>query len=530
MEANITSTLSQFIKLLHVAVSRETASKTLESHPDFPSLYSISNALDLWNIENAAFRLSSVDQLYDLPTPFIVHTKQKGGWFKIITNVKGNKIHFWDSSQGTDQQIMADFISDFNDVVLIAETNINSGEIIDRNGKLSNFFERITPTLTYVLALIAIIIISLKFVDYNVSNNWVMLVSKTLGLTASIMLIMKQIGNKNSFLEKLCHIRSKTNCDNLLNRPEAKIFGWLSWSEVGLIYFGGGIISLLIDIDNVLLIWLAIFAASYTLYSLYVQAFVAKIWCPLCLFVQSVLLFEFVFSVQSNKTLPELENFLYLTLSFVLPFAFILAIKPILDKAQKLDEVQKNLTYFSRRTSVFSTLLNDQPVLGELPENLKTASIGPNEAPYVLTLITNPYCSHCKERHKEIENLLGISKKFKVQIVFLTSGAEDDKVTTIVQHLLALDGTIFHQALSDWFSYSPSNYKKWAKKYPIDVNINDYKQLALDHGLWCWNEGLTGSPILFLNDRRLPDVYELKDLDWLLPGLTNNTSELIQFS
>ncbi len=528
MDSNARSTLIRFVEQLGVHIRKETAVKILESHPDFPSLYSISSVLSLWNIDNAAFRIKSLELLYDVPTPFIAYNK--AGEFIIVSEIRGDRVVYWDSQIGIIKESISDFYAQFDGVVLIAETTSKSGEDLNAENSTLDFLNSARPFIIYALLAVVTAILFLHAFDISISNNWILYVSKFLGLSVSLMLLLKQIGSKSSFLEKVCHIKSNTNCDNLLNRPEAKIFGWLSWSEVGVIYFAGGVFALSIDINNILIIWLSIFAVCYTIYSIYFQAFVAKIWCPLCLVIQGILFFECFFSISLNKGWPTAENFISLILCFSLPVILILSIKPLTESAHEFEENAKKLRYFFGKVSVFKTILQEQPILGKIPENISSLIIGDFGATNTLTMITNPYCRQCKDRHMEIENLLKISKNINVRIIFFTTGAEDDKVTTLVQHLLALDFAIFPVALKDWFSQNTYDYKKWARKYPAERNLVSFRPLALDHGLFCWREGLTSSPILFINNRRLPDVYEPKDLAWLLSESINYSDESIQSS
>jgi len=51
------NTIIAFLKLLDVKVNNSTVDETLQNHPDWPSLLSISDALSKWNIPNAATKI-----------------------------------------------------------------------------------------------------------------------------------------------------------------------------------------------------------------------------------------------------------------------------------------------------------------------------------------------------------------------------------------------------------------------------------------------------------------------------------------
>jgi len=125
---NAIDTVTQWLKLLGATVTPETIRRTLERHPEFPALISMSDAFDRWHISNAAFQIGMVEQLRELPLPFMVHQKQNGGWFRLITRLEGDSLTYWDSEQGSGQQSLESFEQAWTGIVLIAEADADSGE------------------------------------------------------------------------------------------------------------------------------------------------------------------------------------------------------------------------------------------------------------------------------------------------------------------------------------------------------------------------------------------------------------------
>jgi len=58
------------IEILNINVTKSTISDTLQNHPSYPSLLSISDAFTKWNIDNTSYELNS-EILVDIPTPYI---------------------------------------------------------------------------------------------------------------------------------------------------------------------------------------------------------------------------------------------------------------------------------------------------------------------------------------------------------------------------------------------------------------------------------------------------------------------------
>ena len=512
---NAVTTLVQLLKALGVKVTPATVKRTLESHPEFPALSSLSDSLDRWRVDNAAFRLRTVEQLRELPLPFLIHYHEQGGLFRLVTRIEGDKLSYWDANTGTGQQSLADFERTWSGVVLVAETNADSGET---EYALENRKERLKalrqPALYTLAGVTLMLTLSMLLPSLTLlQSGW--LLTKTLGLALSIALLAKQFGSQNSLINRLCRVGAKTSCQSLLDGPAAKLWGWLSWAEIGTLYFAGGLCVALVG-PNPLLGWLALSALPYTVFSVYYQARVARIWCPLCLGVQVVLLADGILSLTGSLLLVTLLNVTYIAMSFAIPALAWLLLKPVLTAAQRQQRDYHDLMAFKRSESIFKTLQREQEAMPAFPNHLPALQLGQPDAPHVMTIVTNPYCGPCAQKHKELEVLLRQSPAVTVRLIFLASEATDDKVTQLAQHLLALEQDTAHDALTAWFEQSKLDYKAWSDRFSLPANSDGARQTAIEHGRWCLDAGITSTPTVFLDGYRFPDLYQLSDIDWLL--------------
>ncbi len=79
---------SEYAQLLKVPLTNLTLQTTLEEHPDYPSLLSLSDAFDTFKIENAAIQIDA-EQLETLPPPYIATSKTMVVllcWYKTLQN------------------------------------------------------------------------------------------------------------------------------------------------------------------------------------------------------------------------------------------------------------------------------------------------------------------------------------------------------------------------------------------------------------------------------------------------------------
>ncbi len=84
------------VHLLHelkIKICGSTVNETLQNHPDYPSLLSISDSLSKWKIDNAAIK-TTAEKLPELPLPFIANLKTNGGSFVVVTSLTPTHITY----------------------------------------------------------------------------------------------------------------------------------------------------------------------------------------------------------------------------------------------------------------------------------------------------------------------------------------------------------------------------------------------------------------------------------------------------
>ena len=78
----------QLIRALKIPVTKSTVEETVESHPDYPSILSITDNLKRWKVNNATIHVAT-EHFGELPLPFIAHAINDGDRFMLVTNVNG---------------------------------------------------------------------------------------------------------------------------------------------------------------------------------------------------------------------------------------------------------------------------------------------------------------------------------------------------------------------------------------------------------------------------------------------------------
>jgi predicted DsbA family dithiol-disulfide isomerase len=134
-------------------------------------------------------------------------------------------------------------------------------------------------------------------------------------------------------------------------------------------------------------------------------------------------------------------------------------------------------------------------------------------------MVTNPYCPPCAKTHKLLDELLDQRGDIQARIVFTANNTDEDIKTPVSRHLMALnelaDKTIVKRALNDWYEQKQKDYKAWANVYPVELNEADFNKLDNQKD-WCKMAEVTATPTLLLNGYRLPKLYQLSDLKYML--------------
>ncbi|ACT96441.1 vitamin K epoxide reductase family protein [Dyadobacter fermentans] len=519
---NATDTLYSLLRNLNAKVTWETVRETMLQHPDSPSLLSLSEVLSGWNIDNAALQLNTVEQLREIPVPFITQIKKKGGWYILINQIREKHIQYTDSEQGEVTLSLSDFEKRWTGIVLLTEINEQSGEVDYDSKRLKEQLRKWRSPFVSGATLL-VLFSALMFAGRSFSTpEWLLFFTKISGLFFTGLLIAKQLGSKNDLTDRLCRINDKTSCENVLNSPGAKLFGWLNWSDLGLLYFAGGSSALLFTGEQHnefnLLNALALLAMPYVAFSIYYQAYKVRQWCTLCLGVQVILIVEGVIALTQLKALPgHIQPYLVLLIGFLLPTIAWVIIKPLLDSRTQIRREHEELLALKRDPAIFKTLLIQQPQSPPISADIYPLVLGNPDAEIKITMVTNPYCSSCSRAHKELEQLVLQDENVSVTTIFSTTG-DSSPATKVVTHLLALarHETSARSALTEWYSQKEKDYNAWAKSHPTTTDPTEMMAICRNQRLWCHEADIALTPTIYINGYKMPEIYKLESLQWIL--------------
>lgn len=481
-QTNLLNVASCYVKKLNVPVTITSLKQNLIENPYYPSLYSLSNTFERFNIPHEAFTMG-IENFEQLTPPFITYVKNQstGKDFVLVTSITNNDVSYITENKKIKTIAKENFLKDWEKIVLKAEADDKSGEkdyLLNRKKEIA----KSNKTYSLIAASVLIFISTVYFFLNSLSGDFIisasaLLLIKLFGLSVTILLLIYETDKSNAFVKSICTAGKQTNCNAVLQSKASKIFG-MSWSEAGFFYFASTFLFLLFPsipfADKIAVVSIAnCLAAPYILFSVYFQWKIVKQWCPLCLMVQAVLLMELIWSISNFWIYPfspvaSLPNvFLITVYCLLIPVIGWYVIKPLLLKAK--DEpvykaAYKRLLY---NPDIFNNLLQQQASAPDGYQNIGI-EIGDPNAAHTIIKVCNPYCSPCAEAHSVLNEIIHNNKNIKVKLIFTATNAGNDQRSIPAKHLLAIAATEnmekIHQALDDWYLADKKDYKIFSNK------------------------------------------------------------------
>lgn len=520
----------RLLELLKVRVSRHTVDKTLQEHPDWPSLLCISDSLHQWHISNAAAEMDP-GQIDELPVPFLAYLPHTTTPLSVVTVVSPDNIVCYTGNYTKPLvQKREEFLKQWQGLYLLAEVNEKSGEKNYRQSRRKAFAKQLLP-----ISFLALLLTGSLYMLHTTKLThpaavpaavYVQFFILLFGIVISALLLWYELDRNNPLLHKVCGSIAQGNCGVILTGRASTFFGLFSWSEAGFIYFTGGLLILLFVpwyIAMPVLGWLHLLAMPYIFFSVYYQWRIAKQWCVLCLAVQALLLagglnvllntYPLFLQVITTRTIAAVATL------YLLPALVWYAIKPVLKKLQQAKNDKRQYLRLKFNIEVFETLLDKQKRINAPLDGLGIV-LGNPHAKHELVKVCNPYCGPCAKAHIKLEKILEDNQNVKVRIVFTASNDESDYRLAPVKHLMAIASLQNYQktknALNDWYLAKRKNYNTFFLKHPVNGELKLQSGKIEEMFQWCLQTDIKETPTIFINGKRLPREFDIEDISYFL--------------
>lgn len=522
---------STYAKLLDIKISQRQLKNRIEENPYYPSLLTLSDVFDSYNLKNSAYRISKEDFL-DLKeeVPFVAYmrTTHSDLDFVVVESISDNKIGVYHKSQILKYFDIEDFLNRYKQVIWkVSENTKNLDPKFRQQSKLDekNKYYKIISFL-FVAALF------LSFLEPNTISTvfkplGLYFLTKVLGLFVTGLLIAYELDKNNSFVKNLCTLNSRTNCDAVLNSKASKLYG-ITWAEIGFCYFLSTVLILLnhnlqIEVRLTLVLLASLFASLYIIFSLFYQWKVVKQWCPLCLIIQLVLFFEVVLSIYLFTINKISVNFHPQTIiialtSILFPIAILFLLKPIYISSSEHHLFRSAYKRLQYHPDIFNILLKKQEIAPDGWESIGI-DIGNPDATNTIIKICNPFCGPCSESHPLLDEIISTNQDIKLKIIYI-AGISDRLSVPVIKHFLAIRNILGTEtlkiAMHDWYSSTIKDFETFAKKFPIPEHVIISNSEIEQMYKWCIQANVTHTPTVFFNGYKLPENYKIEDVPLII--------------
>ena len=307
--------------------------------------------------------------------------------------------------------------------------------------------------------------------------------------------------------------------------------GGFTWSEIGGAYFVVHLCWSFTAIPSAISILsvIGVVTLLFSVWSVWYQAFVVRQWCVLCLFVQVVILLQFLAGCFfSTASLFPTPNFIHLLAT---GGAWLLCLLPATYVAHWVAahwsaEVQAQSTAHSYASLKFDSsvcrhLLHQGVPATELASS--TILLGNSKATIRLTVLTNPHCNPCARLHPILDDLLERQgKTVCLQYVFCSF---NETLLPSVRLLIAAyqqcDAQTARRIFADWYAEGKNDTAAFEKRYPyLNIESEAVESELNRHLQWRETSGYTSTPTILINGYPLPQAYQWEDLADFIDALS----------
>ena len=514
MQTNI---LISTLKAFNANYTNHYATQLYNEYPFKNSMYGLKKMLENYDITMYGIKFNDKDTA-ELTFPCVLVI---GGQFVVATDYQ-------------DGQITYDYYGNMNTIPIEKFNGVWTGEalvceevpskIVEKNYHKNRIQEVISIFSNVLPIILPLLIAGIVFLHRSVTGSmteYIDLLINLFGLTICYFLIEKQIKGASEFGDRLCSFFHKVSCNFILDDEKSKFFGY-SWSEIGMGYFMTRLVCWsflpMLELPCSILNWCAI---PFSIWCISYQ-FRKNMICTLCMFVQASIWCTAILHVFYYATSTEALHFdLYLVILCVSMYILGVIIVNRIISSIVLDAKLQNSISLARSIKgdkdVFDFILQKQFKV-EVPDIKKYTQYGNSEAKYIVTVLTNPYCSHCADMHERIEKVLQtIGDKIAIQYIF-EAFLEDQKraCKLLIASHQQLNREDDHKLLDTWFHKKDRNIDSYIGKYHLDLERKDVDETLNYYHHWRLSTQLTATPTLFVNGYLLPKEFEVEDLLYIL--------------
>lgn len=502
---------------------------SLKSHPDYPAIKSVSDTLDQYGIENAPVKLRPTD-FNEIEDPFLAYVRIQGAQTLVfVKSVEELGVVYSDGKRKNIKIPLESFIKEFTGYAILVNLKlvqeIPANEAKKKERRLTSVLSGAFLVLLMLLLANGLYLNSTSLFQDNATTFFFTFMA--VGSLISGALYFKDVAHNDSLFNKVCTIGKSVDCESVLQSKHATIYGWIKWSDLGLIYFLGGLFSLAFGFSLAVIQLLAVLALPYVFVSLYQQAFVIKKWCLFCLGIVSVLLINGLYALSLGSISNiNITDFIEVSLMYLSVGLICLLYKNWKRTNSSLFIQEIIYTRIKNTKEVFTSLIKrEKKLIGDSDD--ENYLFFEAKSGLDVTVFLSLNCAHCARLFDEVKGFYE-AKSINLQIVLVPT-KKDTKQAAILSEVYQTymgkgeQSTI--DVMTSWFE------RKY--KVPQDWGLED---LSSQEGLFVQKQvnfakqnQVSEFPATFIQGYKKSNYYSLQEYlelgDILEPVTSEQTKE-----
>ncbi len=506
-EPLITLLIAQ-LKLQGAKVDEQELDFQMLSHPSYPSVHAITGVLSHFKIPNGAFELPiEAESLTQMPAVWMAQVSGKQDELVLVQQTDNDYL-VWFAADKKVTLTEAQFLGMWTGVAVISEP------------EAGNEPEKTAAINQWVLPVVVCALWAWVCVAFNASMAIAAMGYLALtGLAFSWLVIHKEYGKTAPIARKLCNMGKAVDCDVVLQHAEnTKLLG-VPFSAAAWVYFFAQAITAfgltIAGANATLLLWGAVLPLPVLLYALYYQGVVVKQWCTLCLAITVVAFGQMAVAVPSvlPATLPTIPGALgpVLGLALILALVNYRLLKQHLTQQAELRKTTIDYRRFTGNYELYQNLQAQEPEVTAFAGAAHELVFGAaaNAARAEVLFITHPQCGFCKEIPPLINRLLATQAQgLSIRVRF---NIHDDTGTGFAtQQAAALLHTYHTQGQQAALKlYANIHGSSSTSITATDKVVQQMNALLQAQRQWCIDNGINFTPLMLVNGRRFPEIYDM---------------------
>lgn len=510
-----------FLHSCKIPISKSYLSERLQSHPEYPSLKSLTDLLDEFGLENKVLYVSEKNRWRELNFPFLcfMHTDE-GSNFQIITNPKSLNSE-------------AVFLKRWSGIVLLID---KQSKIVHPEHDLRLREEKNSKMLLW-LFLIAItsLLFTRQLFQFEL-NLFIHFVLSVAGLIVSCSIIGYSMGLKSNVSELFCKIE-ESGCNKVLNSKLGRFNNHVGLGDFAAVFFASWLFYLSFSnqfefqTNLRLLLIVYLFAFSFTLFSLAYQLYLKSL-CKLCLILVLIIWsqsFNIAFSSREayGLSLYDISLPLNACLTYAIGFSLLCSwfiIKPFINNYRIQFEDKIKIRKWRQDPRWFDALLPLHKKIDDVVWR-KEIFYGNQTGVLQIIIVSDPYCNFCAEAHKELNNILekhpndiGVRIRFTLKSLDIKNKSYQAALSILktyedlVWQIPSEDPNIFMRKIID-FWFANQNLLIFNKKFKLDADDSELIESLIEKSkIWADSMEVVQTPAFFINGNEMPNPHNFKDL------------------